>query len=93
MCANAGLSSTVRDELLKEARQGQTAFMQRLTEACSAGVDSGVFRSGLAPHLMALAVISVVESCTNLAFRKNDPDVATLVPSAVLAVHRILGVA
>lgn len=91
--ASAGLSSTIRNELYADARVSMTAFLQRLTGVCATGLESGVFKSGLQPQDMALAINAVSEACTNLAFQKNDPDLQKLMPAAIEAVDRIAGVA
>jgi len=90
--ATAGLSSTLRNELFQEAQEAQASFLERLAGVCQAGMDAGVFRSGLAPDLMALAINSVPDSCLSLAFQQNDPNVMELAPGAITAVDRIAGV-
>ena len=91
--ATAGLSSTLRNELFQEAQEAQTSFLRRLAGVCRAGMDSGVFRSGLEPELMALAINSVPDACLTLAFQHNDANVLELVPGAITAVDRLAGVA
>ena len=91
--ASAGLSSTLRNELLDEARQGALGFMQNLSGVCAAGIESGVFRPGLEPGMLALAINSVPNACLEMAFQHNDPNVLELIPAATTAVDRIAGVA
>ncbi|TFH21029.1 MAG: TetR/AcrR family transcriptional regulator [Myxococcales bacterium] len=91
--ATAGLSSTLRNELFQEAQEAQASFLRRLTGVCRTGIDSGVFRAGLAPELMALAINSVPDACLSLAFQQNHPKVLELAPGAITAVDRIAGVA
>jgi TetR/AcrR family transcriptional regulator len=89
--ASAGMSATVRNELLEEVQVAQSVFLRRLARICQTGIDRGVFRSGLTAELMAVAINSVPHSCLGVAFQNNDADVMVLVPSAVEAVDRITG--
>ncbi len=89
--ASAGLSATLRKELFAELLQRQATFLKLLTIVCQEGVGRGVFGSALRPADMAVAVNSVPHSCLAFAFHRNDPDFMVLMPVAVEAVNRIIG--
>jgi len=90
--ATAGLSSDVRNELRNEVQESTTVFMQRLTEVCQAGVSQGEFTAGMPPHLLAVALHSVPHSFLGVIFERDEGEVHDLLPAALEAANRILGV-
>ena len=90
--ATAGLNTDVRNALRAEVNESLAAFMQRLTAVCQRGVDAGTFRGGLPADLMAVAVHSVPHSFLGVIFERGLEDVHELLPAALIAVDRVLGV-
>jgi len=89
--ATAGLSSDLRNELFAEAQASLHAFLIKLTELCERGIESGEFKSGLPPHLMAISVNSIPHSFLQVIFERNDGEIRALLPAALEATTRIVG--
>jgi AcrR family transcriptional regulator len=93
LTASNAFSRELRDELAHNVYADHRAFLRRLTEICQRGLDSGEFRAGVSAELLAVALLWLPHSFLTFIFDREDADVAALVPSALEAAARMVGLA
>jgi hypothetical protein len=64
-----------------------------MVDICQTGIDDGVFKSGLPADLMAVTIMGIPHSFLMVWMEMEGADLMSLVPSAQLAVDRLLGAA
>lgn len=91
--ATQGFQYELRSQLENEAFQRQQSFSERMVDICQAGMDDGVFKSGLPADLMAVTIMGIPHSFLMVWMEMEGADLMSLVPSAQLAVDRLIGAA
>jgi len=91
--ATQGFQYELRSQLENEAFKRQEAFSKRMVDICQTGIDDGVFKSGLPADLMAVTIMGIPHSFLMVWMEMEGADLMSLVPSAQLAVDRLLGAA
>ena len=91
--ATNGFQWELRSQLENEAFQRQQSFNRRMVDICQGGLDEGVFKSGLSAELMAVTILGIPHSFLMVWMEQEGVDLMSLVPSAQLAVDRLIGAA
>jgi len=91
LTASSGFSRDLKEELADTVYSDHIVFLQRLTRICAVGLERGEFRPGVPAELLAIAILWLPHSFLSRILEQPDEDVATILPSALEAVHRILG--
>ena len=91
LTASSGFSRDIKEELSDTVYSDHIVFLQRLTRICAVGLERGEFRPGVPAELLAIAILWLPHSFLSRMLEQSDEDVATILPSALEAVHRMLG--
>jgi len=90
--ASNGFQWELKSKLAEEANSSQAEFIARLAEICQLGTDEGVFKSGVAGELVALALIAVPHSfLVKLLYDETSDPMAEL-PAAIRLAERLVGI-
>jgi AcrR family transcriptional regulator len=89
--AAQGLSSEIRASLFREFLDTAVGYRRHLAGICEEGIRRGVFRAGIPPELMAVAIDSVPHSFLYVIFQSDQIDPLTLLPAALDVVDRLVG--
>jgi len=81
----------IKSEVEREPSENKVEFFKRLIEICQAGIDEGIFKKGLAPELMALALMSVPHSILSYWLEHEGRELSSLLPQALEMVERVTG--
>jgi len=81
----------IKAEVEREARQRQAQFFSRVADICQRGLDEGVFKQGLRPEQLALALLSIPHSLLTYWLDNEGVELATLAPRALTMVDRLIG--
>ncbi len=90
--AAAGFELAAKREIINEARRAQDETAQRVLTACEEGLSAGEFKSGVPPELMTLTIMMIPHAYFTYVFEHMETDIMTLVPSALRAVDRVIGI-
>jgi len=91
LSASSGFSREIKEQLADTVYGDHIVFLQRLTGICAAGLERGEFRPGVPAELLAIAILWLPHSFLSRIFENEEQDIAALLPSALEAVHRMLG--
>jgi AcrR family transcriptional regulator len=89
--ASNAFSRELRQELADTVYADHRRFLVRLTGICQRGLDSGEFRAGVPAELLAVALLWLPHSFLTVIFDRDNADVADLIPTALEAAARMLG--
>ena len=89
--ATNGFQWELRSQLEKDAFERQQDFNRRLVDICQRGIDEGVFSKGLQPDLMAVTILGIPHSFLMVWMEQEGVDLMSMMPSAQLAVDRLIG--
>jgi AcrR family transcriptional regulator len=84
----------LKNEVEREATTGKREFFEMVVDICARGIDEGVFRRGLPPTELALAVTSVPHSVLTYWLDKQDGqegELLELLPAALTLAERLAG--
>jgi AcrR family transcriptional regulator len=90
--ASSGFSLEIKEQLAESVLGDHMAFLGRLTGICRAGLERGDFRAGVSPELLAVSILWLPHSFLKLILEDEHRDVDALVPGALEAVGRIVGI-
>jgi len=90
--ASNGFQWELKSKLAAEASSSQDEFIGRLAEVCQLGMDEGVFKSGVAADLLALALMAVPHSFLVKFLYDETSDPMAALPAALRLTERLVGI-